>query len=249
MHPRYRPRRRLPLLLAGLALAVLAVVAAGLVIETALGGHPKANYSPPAPITHGLAGPASSTPAARPARPGPMRLVQGRELVNGVYVGYPHSTTGAVSAAAEYLTQIGSTLDPDRSAAVARLAAAPSYPDAPTLIAQGTVIARRGVNLPSSGPVPSGVSVELTPVQYQLRDVTPSQVTVLFLGDYTQTTASGTSQVSLGVWPLQMTWAAADWKLLPDQPGQGYTSLRADPGSPAAAAKGWQDLEPAGAAG
>jgi hypothetical protein len=178
-----------------------------------------------------------------------MRLIQGRELVNGVYVGYPHSTRGAVSAAAEYLTQIGSTLDPDRSAAVARLAAAPSYHDAPTLVAQGTVIARRRAGLPASGQVPSGVSVELTPVQYQLRGVNPSRATVLFLGDYTQTTASGTSQVSLGVWPVQMTWAAADWKLLPDQPGESYSSLRADPGSPAASAKGWQDLEPAGTAG
>ena len=249
MNPRYRPRRRLALLLTGLALLVLAAVATALVIETALGPRPKDNSAPPAPITRGLA---ESTPPIRPAhtpRPGPMRLVQGREFVNGVYVGYPHSTQGAVSAAAEYLTQIGSTLDPDRSAAVARLAAAPSYADAPQQVAQGTVIARRRAGLPGSGPVPSGVSVELTPVQYQLCDVTPGRATVLFLGDYTQTTASGTSQVSLGVWPVQMTWATADWKLLPDQPGDSYSSLRADPGSPAASAKGWQDLAPAGTAG
>ncbi len=249
MTPRYRPRRRLALLLAGLALLVLAAVATGLVIETALGPRPKDSYAPPAPITRGLA---ESTPPIRPAhtpRPGPMRLVQGRELVNGVYVGYPHSTQGAVSAGAEYLTQIGSTLDPDRSAAVARLGAAPSYTDAPEQVAQGTVIARRRAGLPASGPVPPGVSVELTPVQYQLRNPTPDKVTVLFLGDYTQTTANGTSQVSLGVWPVQMIWAAADWKLLPGHPGARYTSLRADPGSPAAAAKGWQDLEPAGTAG
>jgi hypothetical protein len=72
---------------------------------------------------------------------------------------------------------------------------------------------------------------------------------VLFLGDYTQTMVDGTSQVSLGVWPVRMGWATGDWKLLPDQPTTSYSSLQADPGSPQAAAKGWQALEPAGAAG
>jgi hypothetical protein len=91
----------------------------------------------------------------------------------------------------------------------------------------------------------------LTPVQYQLRDATPNQVTVLFLGDYTQTMTDGTSQVSLGVWPVRMIWAAGDWKLLPDENTTSYTSLQAEPGSPAAAAKGWQTLEsaPAGTGG
>jgi hypothetical protein len=248
LNPRYRPRR-LALLLAGLAMLVLAVAAAGLVIETALGGKPKENYSPPAPVTRGLAASTPPTSSAGTLQPGPMQLVQGRDLVNGVYVGYPHSTQGAVSAAAEYLTQIGSTLDPDRSAAVARLAAAPAYTSAPTLAAQGTMIARQRVGLPASGTVPSGVSVELTPVEYQLRDATPDQVTVLFLGDYTQTMVDGTSQVSLGVWPVRMIWATGDWKLLPDQAGANYSSLQAEPASPQAASKGWQVLEPASAPG
>jgi len=41
-----------------------------------------------------------------------MQLLQDQDLINDVYAGYPHSTRGAVSAAADYLTQIGSTLDP-----------------------------------------------------------------------------------------------------------------------------------------
>ena len=241
--------RRLPLLAIGLAVLLLAVIAVGLVTDTAVSPKPKDNYSPPAPVPVTGGAVSSPSPSPQAAHPGPMRLVQGVELVNGVYVGYPHSTQGAVSAAAEYLTQIGSTLDPDRSAAVARLVAAPSYTSAPTLVAQGTVIARRKVGVAASGQIPAGVSVELTPVQYQLRGSTPDQVTVLFLGDYTQTLVNGSSQVSLGVWPVRMAWADGDWKLLPDQPGASYTVLRAQPGSPQAAAKGWQALEPAGAAG
>ena len=239
MNPRYR---RLPLLLTGLAVLVLAAVAIGLVIETAFGSNPKPGFSPPAPIPITTDTP---TPPRHAAPSGPMQLLQGQDLINGVYAGYPHSTQGAVSAAAEYLTQIGSTLDPDRSAAVARLAAAPSYTSAPELVAQGTMAARRRIGLPATGAVPAGVSVELAPVQYQLLSATPNQVTVLFLGDYSQTAANGTSQVSLGVWPVRMAWVDGDWKLLPDRPGASYTSLQAEPGSPAATAKGWQALEPA----
>src|SRR5579863_9278862 len=107
MNPRYR--RHLPLLLTGLAVLALAAVAIGLVIETAFGGNPNPGFSPPAPIPIATDIP---TPPRHAAPSGPMQLLQGQDLVNGVYAGYPHSTRGAVSAAAEYLTQIGSTLDP-----------------------------------------------------------------------------------------------------------------------------------------
>jgi hypothetical protein len=77
-------------------------------------------------------------PAARP-----LRLVPGAGLVNGIYASYPHSTAGAVSAATEFLTELGSTLEPDRAATIARLTADPSYPQAGPDAARGTVSTRR----------------------------------------------------------------------------------------------------------
>ena len=74
-------------------------------------------------------------------------------------------------------------------------------------------------------------------------------VNPVYSGDYSQTLDDGGSQVSLGVWPVPVAWAAGDWKLLPDEPGASYSSLRAQPGSAQAAAEGWQVLEPASAAG
>ena len=54
-------------------------------------------------------------------------MIQGRELINGVYLGFPHSTAGAVSAADDVVSEVFSTLDPDRAAAVMRLTADPWY--------------------------------------------------------------------------------------------------------------------------
>ena len=79
MNPPHRPRHA-PLLLTGIAVLILAVVAIGLVIETAVGGKTKDNFSPPTPIplTAGISG--SPTPSAHAAELGPMQLVQGRYL-------------------------------------------------------------------------------------------------------------------------------------------------------------------------
>jgi hypothetical protein len=207
-------------------------------------------------IHPGPLGPASSparqsapprTPASAPSSPalgGPLQLIRGRDLVQGVYLGYPHSTTGAVSAAAEYITGIVSTLDPDRAAAVMRLAADPSYADGPQQAAEGAVNDRKGLGIPASGPVPAGDSLTTTPVEYQVRDTTPDSVTVLLLSDFITTIAGQGTQTRIAVFPLRMHWAQGDWKLLGFSPSD-YSGLSAEPDSPKAAADGWQDLEPA----
>ena len=91
--------------------AVLAAVALAATAGVLLVVHP----GRPAARPHRAAPPA----AARQLHP--LRLVAGADLVNGIYTWYPRSTAGAVSAAAEFLTELGSTLDPDRAATIARL--------------------------------------------------------------------------------------------------------------------------------
>ncbi len=246
--PRRLPadRRRRIRLVVFAALAVLVFVAIGLVVQTALGPKAKENLTPPAPIPvpAGSATPTEATPAPTPALTGPIQIIQGSQLVNGVYLGFPHTTQGAVSAADEFMTQIGSTLDPDRASAVLQLTADPSYPSGPQDFAQGTISERKQLGLPATGQLPSGASVVLDPVEYQARDVTADQVTVLLLADDVLTLPGQGTQTRVGVYPLRMHWAGDDWKILQPDTRTSYSQLSAVPGTAQAAANGWQEMTP-----
>lgn len=158
--------------------------------------------------------------------------------MNGVFTDYPHSQAGAVSAAVEFLTELGSTLDPDRAAAVARLAASPSYPAAAQDAAASAIAARRRLGLPVSGPLPPGTAVFCVPVMYQLRGVSANQLTVLLLFDYTKTAPSGTAEHT-GVASVRVSWTPASWRLLRPA-GAELSGLLTTPGTAGAAAKGWK---------
>src|SRR6202044_2570724 len=112
---------------------------------------------PVSPAASARSGPAPGTVGGgSPALSGPVQVVQGREQVNGVYLGFPHTTAGAVSAADYVVSEVFSTLDPDRAAAVMRLTAAPSYASALQQAAQGVISDREDLGIWASGPVPAG---------------------------------------------------------------------------------------------
>lgn len=252
MYTRYRSRRwlRWGLLY---VVGVLVLMVAGLVIEAAVSPGRQAPQALPTAVPVPPWASAAPSPATEQSPKagaavlvGPVQLVQGRELINGVYLDFPHSTTGAVSAAAGFLTTIGSTLDPDQAAAVMRMVADPAYSDGPQQAAEGVVNDRKALGLPASGPLPQGASLQVQPAEYQVRDATPDQVTVLLLCDFTATVPGQGTQTRVGVFPVRLDWYADDWKVL--APGTAdYADLAAEPGSPQAAALGWQELEsPAG---
>jgi hypothetical protein len=82
----------------------------------------------------------------------------------------------------------------------------------------------------------------LGPAEYQVRDASDDQVTVLLLARYTTSLPGAGTKSSNAVFPLRMHWAGGDWKVLkPD--GTTYTSLAATPGSDQASSVGWQELE------
>ena len=255
MYGSYRPRRRWLRWFLVYAAAVLAVAVIGLVIEAAVS---PGSGQPQDPSIAFPASPVSPSAGSRPGSPpassgggslsGPLQVVTGSELVNGVYLGFPHTSTGAVSAA-DYVTgEVFSTLDPDRAAAVMRLTAAPSYGDAPQQAAHGAVADRQALGIAVSGPVPAGYSLLVQPQEYQARDVQADKVTVLLLCDFTTTQPAAGTQTRIAVIPVQMTWAQADWKVASFGTGSD-TTLGADPFSAQAASLGWQELLPAGSAG
>jgi hypothetical protein len=165
--------------------------------------------------------------------------------VNGVWLGFPHTTAGAVSAADEFAALLLSTLDPDRAAAVMRLAADPSYPAGPQQAAAAAASDRQALGVPASGAVPDGASFTWDPVEYQVRDVSADRVTVLLLCAVTSTMPGQGTASGVAAYPVAVHWAQADWKVLPP-PGRDYSGLAAPPGSPQAASLGWQQLIPAG---
>jgi hypothetical protein len=236
---------------AATAIIALAAVAGGVILATgALAGRGQAGQGgstvhQPAP----RAGAAAATVA--PAAPGPaaipggaaLQLVTGSQLVNGLYTDYPRSVAGAVSLAVEVVTQLGSTLEPDRAATIARLTASPGYPAAAQDAAAGAIAARREVGLSPAGAVPPGTAVATVPVMYQLRDVSRDQLTVLLLFDYTQITPARIADRP-GVTAVRLGWTAGSWRLLPPAAGPGPVSsaLVTTPGTAAATALGWKAM-------
>lgn len=229
--------------------AVIAVVVVG-VVATAVGYVLGSGGSAADQVSRSANSRASAlhqTGSARPAAPaqaanlGPIRLVQGTLLVNGLYTEFPHSTIGAISAADEYITALGSTLDPDRAATVARLAADPAYVGAQNEAATGTQNTRTALGLPTTGAVPQGYSVEVDAVAYQLKSESVDNAEVLLLAYFTEATPSQGTVAHAAVFPMVMHWTAGDWKFLP-MDTTDYSALAVQPGYAQAASDGWTNF-------
>jgi hypothetical protein len=170
-------------------------------------------------------------------------VIQGRYLQRGgIRIGFPHTLAGAVSAAVEDWSQVSSDLNPARAAVIGRAIAAPSWRGGPAALAAGVRRTRLSLGLAATGPVPAGAQATFTAVDYQVRRVSRSQVTVLLLAYYTITVPGQQPQTSVGVCPANMRWEHRDWKIT--APGHtDYSALDAQPGSSQAAAAGWQPLD------
>jgi hypothetical protein len=183
---------------------------------------------------------ASRSPAPAAPKGSPLRLVTGTSWVNGIYTSYPRTQAGAVSAAVEFITELGSTLNPDRAATVARLTADRSYQGAAQDAAASAIAARHALGLPSSGPLPQGTGAFLVPVMYQLHEVSADQLTVLLLYNYTLTAQSGVAE-HVGVTAVRLTWTPTSWRMLTPS-AHDLAALLATPGTTDAAAKGWEAM-------
>lgn len=221
------------------ATAVLGALGAAAVIAVPL----FLTHHHPAP-PHAAPPSASPRPSAAPSPPpAPLYLVQGTVQTDGVESGYPHTTAGAVSAAAEYLGAIASTLDPDYAASVARAVGDPAQTSLPSDTASGTEQLRATLRVPTSGPLPFTVTFLTTPQMYQLRDVTADHVEVLLLTSNTYIDAAGASASTTGVFPVQMHWVDGDWRLAEiGDDTQDFSGLDAVPDTARAASLGWARL-------
>ncbi|GAA2522500.1 hypothetical protein [Pilimelia columellifera] len=221
-------------------------IAAGLLVVLAVGVLLVVRAKDTAPQEPSPQANPSASPAPEASPTGgsktPLRLVHGKRTRNGIAVGYPHSAAGAVSAAIEYWAQLGSTLDPDRARKIGDTIAADDFEDAGDYLARGPSNSRRKLGLPTSGPLPEGSTMTLSPAAYQLRDQSDDHMTVLLLSYLTTTTPSSGVLNRVGVFPIELAWQG-DWRMRRPSGNDGdYLSLSRTPGSAEATAAGWQDF-------
>ncbi|MEY9932567.1 hypothetical protein ABH926_007218 [Catenulispora sp. GP43] len=214
------------------ALAAGVVLVIGVITVPLLGGHDG---------RHAGKKSAAAPPVAVPSDP--LRVVPGARTADGIQVGFPHTTAGAVSAASEYVDAAASTLDPDYAASVMRVAGDPGNTALPANLAASIVKLRAELQLRSDGPLDPPTTFQTTAQMYQLRNIAPDDVLVLLLTDSTFINSRGGMARTTGVFPVQMRWIAGDWKIgAIGRGGQDYSALAATPDTQAAVNQGWQAL-------
>jgi len=259
-----RQRRTGPIVLGSLVLGIL-VALVGVAVARALSGGPTPAASPPtAPPSNP---PAASAPAVAPtgtaplapsgsaatasagtvqAPPeGPLHLPAATGNIAGVPVGYPHTTSGAISAAYHFTQALGSTLSPDRGAAIAHIVADPSYTGATDAVAAAIAGTRQRLGLPAQVPTTESAFFLGTPSAY-LPQGQPSRddVDVYLLVRINTYSPTAGNDVSVQMVDAPMHWNGSDWRLATphDVAPATRTRLTVDPNGPTAAALGWRQL-------
>ena len=260
-----RQHRTGPIVLGSLVLGIL-VALVGVAVARALNGGPTPAANPPAAPPSNP--PAASAPAVAPtgtapsapsgpaatAAPGtvqalpegPLHLPAATGNIAGVPVGYPHTTSGAISAAYHYSQALAGTLNADRGAAIAHVVAdAPRWPKAPDEIAAIVMNTRRGLGLPGSAATGETAFITGTPQAYMLRSAaTLDEVDVLLLARIDSYSPTSGNRATAQVVDTPMHWTGSDWRLADPQPvsASDRTRLTVDPNDPAALALGWRKV-------
>ena len=236
---RRQARRRI-----GYLVGTLAVIAVGVVVTAVVLRQP-----PNQPARHDAAATVSPAPASASARPtpafsapaGPLLLPRPARTTNGVGVGYPYTTAGAIAAAAHY-TEEAVTLDEARGAKVAATVAAPSYRTASTDERASVRALRSSLGL-SEGGRTDGAYATLQAQAYQLRTTSAEGATVWILGlaSAAGPSTSGANRTVPQATVVPLTWVGGDWRLRQTNARVPDAAV-VQPGTTEAYAKGWHDL-------
>jgi hypothetical protein len=244
-HDQRRRTARNRLVLA--AVAAAAVVAGGVTAATVGFGSGEsskdsASHSTPdaTPSSTGTATSSTGTSGV----PGVTVLPKPRRVVGGVPVGYPHTTLGAVSAAAHY-TDIADVFSPAVAEQQAKVFAEPGYT---RLISRSALYTaqktRMGLGLPVNGESDTGTySVNQTRA-YQTGQATADRVLVWLLVHISQS-VHGVSTTVDQVDGAIVVWKGGDWKLSVDTVVYGMPKAHppvATPDSADAVSKGWRAI-------
>jgi hypothetical protein len=169
----------------------------------------------------------------------------GTQLVSGMWTGFDHDLTGAISAGVEYWSAYSGNLDPGRGEELGAVMFSESMLaefDTEGLGAKA-LDSRESIGIPAEGEVPEGTDLIVAFSNYQTFGYEADRVNLLLLGEATVYVDDGVPQTSPVVTPLVMVWESGDWKIDGFPFGDlDYQALVADPGSLEAAELGWYRL-------
>jgi hypothetical protein len=188
----------------------------------------------------GLPEPGTGIWTMPPASAGPLILPQPTNTERGIPIGFPHSTEGAISAAAHYAeTSVG--LDLDRARTLGEVAGAPAYIDAPGDFFQAVRSARTGLGLSPEGAT-RGAYLTFEAQAYRVADATPVRVDVAVLGrvEGAGPATHGQGQGGPTATSYTLVWVNDDWYLAGD--GTPLSGPPPAPRTPQAYDDGWRDL-------
>jgi hypothetical protein len=231
-----------------LAIGALALVVASTVIVTLFIVEDEHPQSAPAASqeqqqhtdTSGLLQPGTGIWTMPPVSAGPLVLPQPTGLEKAVPVGFPHTTEGAISAAARY-AQAAVGLDVDRARTLGDVVGAPAYLDASHDFTRGARSARDTLGLAPGEPV-AGAYLTFTPQAYRVTDATPDRVRLAILGrvDAAGPATHGQGRTSTVATSYTLVWADGDWRIAGD--GDALPAGVPMPRTPTAYQQGWRDL-------
>lgn len=224
------------------AIAVLAVIVAAVILAYRAGSD---TASPESDATESAAAEAEGLPGAEQTYD-PLTVVDGAAYNGDLYIfrGYERTYVGAVSAAFNWLTAYGSSLDPDYSEQLGEALLVENGDQRPVDWREGPLNRREDIGLPSTGAVPDGWGYNSSPMAYQTRNETAETIEVIFLVRLTATSPYGST--SANTWlSMNLVWTGEDWADSGDDAGGDYTSLKVDVGdeySDEAKDLGWRKL-------
>lgn len=186
-------------------------------------------------------GASTSAPSAATTAPpgstaaGGLALERPARLVNGVGQGWSHTTVGAVSAAVNYSQALLSTSNEGQVDAMIPLIVVPANVSS-SIQALSAQFAHESARARSE-------SVTTRILDYSLAACTSTRCEVWLLGTEILTLDNGQVQTTTLDGGVVVVWQNGDWKLITAtaQP-PGTAPPTADPGTPAAIAKGWKPL-------
>lgn len=176
----------------------------------------------------------------------PLTTISGAEYDSKLYIfrGYERSYVGAVSAAADWLTAGGSSMDPDYQEQLGEELLVEGGDQTPEDWRDYALNRRKEIDLPATGAVPDGWGLNAAPMAYQTRNESAERIEVILLTRLVYSSPYGTESVNT-ILTMDLVWTGEDWADSGNDMGADYTSLKVDVGeetSDEAKSLGWLQL-------
>ncbi|WP_331739258.1 hypothetical protein [Streptomyces sp. NBC_01187] len=247
----YRPkarRARLRLVVLGTAVAALVTGGGVLALDNAGGNSAPASKAKPSPGRDTAGDPANRRKKYTPATARSTRIVKPKSAKNGIGTGFPHTATGATSAAVSYWEDLSLIDDQAAGRQLRTVAVQPSDPVVQKRVSEVRTL-REKVGLPPSGGPPNEITftTDVKAVLARSHDSRGDVVQVWMAYDcYATSPKQGTDDNPLKNQTdnLILTWRGGDWRVT-QEPAWVRRSVwppAYDPHSFSAFQAGWREV-------